>query len=153
MECIFRKRGKEPNMLADKKIEWLRALAIVVAGAGIACTQSLVPIGAPGEKLILIAISLAAYATIPVVFRMWPIPGKKEISATRWGAYLALLAAGLVVINFHLTRPWFERHPRIEHIDEIVSHFIYAMGGWLVPLLAVSIGIAVTLFKRLKPRR
>ena len=137
-------------MTTNKKLEWLRVLAILVFVAVISPAQLLVHKDVPGEKFILIAISLVTYATIPIVFKFWPIPGEKEISAKRWGAFFVILAAGLIVINFHLARPWLNRHQRV---DEIVSNLSLALGGWLIPGFVASIAIIVFLFKRLHPRQ
>src|ERR1700676_1504413 len=118
-------------LMGVKKVEVLRAIVILIVMLGISTTRFLVHKDTPGERLILIAINVATFATIPIIFRIWPIPGKKEISLKRWGAFLVIAAVGQAVIIFPLTRPWLERHPRVDHMDEVVSHFNYVMGGWL----------------------
>jgi hypothetical protein len=130
------------------RAEWPRLLAIVLFAAGISSTHSLVPKHAPRQELISIAIDLAMFATIPIVYRIWPVPGKKPLPMTIWVLFFTVLAIIMVTARYHFAQPWFERHPRVE---EALTRLASASGGFLVPTLGILILIATLFFRAGSP--
>jgi hypothetical protein len=130
--------------------EFLRTLTILALCFAISYTQFFVHKNTRGEKFILIAISLLCFATIPLVCRIWTIPGKKELSMKRWALFFIVLVVGLVTINFHLATQWFESHPRL---DEELGRLNSAGDGWFLRVVIILIGLVIILIRLFRRER
>jgi hypothetical protein len=97
------------------------------------------------QKTIRIGATVAAFLSIPVLYRFWPVTGEKSISPRIWLIFLALLTLGLVMLD--LPDSWVREHPRL---TEPIARLGSALGGWLLPVLIVLVGAGLRLLRTRK---
>jgi hypothetical protein len=102
---------------------WLKAVVILLGMfgmLGIFQLQTFFPGTGFGQRVIRVAIEIAAFAVLPAVAWIWRLLGGKGISGIRWIYFFALLILGLPIIDFWLI-PFIFRHPSIA---DPVSRFV-----------------------------
>ena len=129
--------------------KWLRFMFILVVGVAISSIQLLVREDVRGKRFILLAISLAVFSSIPVVYKLWTIRGESEISNRRWVIFLVLMAVLLSARRFGLIQLAYDRYPWIAETTRYLSS---AAGGWLLPSFGALVVIVLFLVRRLKHR-
>ena len=117
---------------------------VVVLGAlgmlGIFQLQTFFPGNGLEQRVIRVAIEIAAFVVVPIVAwvlrsPLWRSPEKRGIPGMRWIRFFVLLVFGLPIIDFWLI-PFIFRHPLLA---DPVSSFLSWAGDWLPVLVAVPI--------------
>jgi len=128
-------------MAADNwKTGSLKALVIVVGMLGIFQLQTYFPGNDLRQRVIRVAIEIAAIAVLPVVLTLWRSSGGKRIPRMRWIIFFVLIVFGMPITDFWLI-PYIFRHPSLANP---VSRFVLWAGDWIpifvaVPFAAYSI--------------
>src|SRR5579872_879649 len=122
----------------------LLKIVVIVLGIlgmlGIFQLQVFFPGNGLEQRIIRVAIEIAAFVVVPIVARvlrspLWRSPGTKRIQGMRWIIFFSLLIFGLPVIDFWLI-PFIFRHPSLA---SPVSRFVLRAGDWLPVFVAVPI--------------
>jgi hypothetical protein len=94
MNCRIERKTRESIMI-DTRMDWLKAVAILIAMVGVLSIQMVVPAQTLAGKLIRIGIDMAGFAVLFVGFRFWISGGRASISRTRWVIFFVLLVLTL----------------------------------------------------------
>jgi len=122
------------------KTGWLKGVVIFLGMLGIFQLQTFFPGNTIQQRVIRLAIEIAAIAVLPVVLSLWPSPRVKRSPKTRWIIFFVLIVFGMPITDFWLI-PFIFRHPSLANP---VSSFLSWAGDWipifvLVPIAAYSI--------------
>lgn len=118
-----------------RKMGWLRAAIIFLGMLGIFQLQTFVPGNGLEQRIIRVAIEVAAIAVLPIVLSLWRSSGEKRIPGMRWIIFFVLIVFGMPITDFWLI-PFIFRHPSLANP---VSRFLLWAGDWLPVLVAVPI--------------
>lgn len=122
------------------KTGWLKGVVIFLGMLAIFQLQTFFPGNTIKQRVIRLAIEIAAVAVLPVVLSLWPSPRVKRSPKIRWVIFFALIVFGMPITDFWLI-PFIFRHPSLANP---VSSFLSWAGDWipifvLVPIAAYSI--------------
>ena len=120
-----------------KPINILRfSVLLLLAGALLQVPYSVYG-GRIDQILIRAAINVAVFSLVPIVYRVWPLPGDKAVSGKRWGAAAILLFAALTIEDLHRFS-YFDRFPYLNKGTRIAH-----MKMWLLFILLACVALVV----------
>lgn len=135
--------------MADlRQASWLKYVIVLIVAviAGYVLPPSTWA-DSPGRVLVRVAIIVAAFGIIPVVYRIWPVPsGQGLISTRRLVAVFALFAVVLLALGFFGPKliSWLYQ----AGFGDTVGRLVEAWGGWLLTLLFLAVFLAFVLLRR-----
>jgi len=113
-----------------KSAKWVRAGAILLFAFGILNIPYPKHDDTAPKAILRVVIGVFAFAVIPIVMKLWPIPGETQVSLRRWSFILGMIFVGDTVIRFR--DDFFPQYP--------------SAGEWVVTALFLFGGISVILF-------
>ncbi len=131
--------------MADlRRASWLKYLIIPIV-VGVIAAYVLPPptwADSPARVVVRVAIIVAAFAIIPVVYRIWPPSGQRLVSTRRFVADFALFAVVLLALGFFGPKliSWLYQAG--------FGRLFEAWGGWLLPLVFLAVFLAFMLLRR-----
>lgn len=128
----------------------LRFFVIALVVVVISCAQFFVHKETSGQGIILLVISLTAFAAIPVLLKLWPIRGEKQTSTKRWLTVLVLITILLSARRLGLTHRLYDHFPALE---ESIRYLVSAEGGWLLPGIGACAVVAVIVYRHFRRER
>ena len=117
------------------KTAWFKAVVIVLGMLAVFQLQDFFPGSALRQRLIRVAIEIAAIAVLPVVLSLWRPSGNTRAPGLRWIVFIFVIAFGLPITDFWLI-PFIWRHPSLEGP---VSNLVFFAGDWIPVLVAIPI--------------
>src|SRR5271163_4475445 len=133
----------EPN---GKLGRTLKFLTIILVMAAVASTSTLVSGETTPQKLLRLAIYIAAFAVLPLGLRLWPsLSRRKHVALRVWIVFFAVL---LVVYSaaIFLLPTFFENRPSIEQLLERL--FSLVEPEWFPALVLPVVLVVYLLMKR-----
>ncbi len=114
-----------------------RVIALIVAATGILAAQRPLSGILQGRAIATSVTTVAVFAMIPILRKIWPIEGDTPFTARTWvvwAIFLGALALGLIAIEAPppFLSSWFHTHPLFAQLDS-------AAGGWLLPAVVLLI--------------
>jgi hypothetical protein len=126
-----------------KNARWLKALPILLVMVGIFLAEVFVSGEATQQKVIRMTIELAAFAALPIGYRLWFHEGGERISTRRWIVFFLVLIVGLPAVNF-LLLPFLGSHPSIRRA---LAHFASSPAGESLPVLVFALTLIYAILK------
>jgi len=111
---------------------WTRFVAMLLIGFGILQVPFPTLKHTLVNTIVEIGVGVVAVAAIPLVAKLWPIPGEQPISMKMWTFILTMMLVGGVTIK--MQDNWFPDYPSI--------------GKWLVAGMFVVAGMSVVFLRR-----
>jgi hypothetical protein len=125
----------------------LKFLTIILVMAAVASSSTLVSGETTPQKLLRLAIYIAAFAVLPLGLRLWPsLSGRKHVALRRWIVFFAVLLLVYSAATF-LLPSFFEKRPSIERLFSLVEPEWYP--AFVLPVVLV----VYLLMKRYGPAR
>jgi uncharacterized membrane protein YbaN (DUF454 family) len=143
----------EEDVADQAKATWLKyPIIAVVALVAVLLTPRFTTAPTWGHSFMVIAITVAVFAIMFIVHRLWRAPGEERLPKWRFVAFFLFL----ILVLLALQRPWprlsswLSRHPGF---DDLVARLVDAGGGWLLPSVLLVLFIAVMWKKRGRARK
>jgi len=134
------------------KTDWLRTalfLSVAIAGAFV-LTFPFAARDTPGHILTRVAIMIAVFGLLPILYKVWPPSEGPSFPTRRFLIALSFVAVGLFASDYCLPSlwSWLSLHPSLRGA---VGHILEAGGGWLLPLL-IFIVFAIVAWMMRRPQ-
>jgi hypothetical protein len=116
-----------------RKQKLFRFLGLMLAAGAILQLERPLSRILQNEQISHVVIAVAAFASIPILHRIWPVGEEKPPSLGKWAIFLAVLLVGLTALD--LPSSWKHDHQRLD----------YVLVRWLLPIGVILLCLAVRL--------